>query len=69
MDKKMFSKEFTQLRKSTLIGRKQQNRTMFDAWEIAANEEEFNKCNDALIEILFQDAPQITLKDFISLKS
>ena len=41
---------------------------MFDAWEIAANEDELKKCNDALINILFKDKEEIGIKDFEKIK-
>jgi len=45
MDKDLFSIEFTQMRKQTLIGRKQQNKSRLEARHTSANEEDFLNCN------------------------
>lgn len=69
MDKSVFSDEFTNLRKQTLIGRKQQNKTFIDARHTSADEEDFHQCNKSLIEVLFKEKAEISAEDFFTVKN
>jgi calcium uptake protein 1, mitochondrial len=69
MNKEAFSHEFTHLRKQTLIGRKQQNTKFIDARHISADEEDFEKANKSLIDVLFREKTDITADDFFKIKN
>ena len=69
MNRDQFTKTFTNLRKKTLLGQKQTNKSgILDARNISAKEEDFLAANDEIIRQLFTGREHSTLKDFIDFR-
>ena len=66
MTMEQFSKALTKLRKKTIMGQKQTNKSgkMLDSRKISASEEDFQNANDEISKTLFAGKEHITLRDF-----
>ena len=69
MNKEEFSKTLTELRKKTLLGKKQTNKGFVpDARLISATEQDFQTTNYEIVEHLFQNKETFTLQDFMKFR-
>jgi Ca2+-binding EF-hand superfamily protein len=69
MSPKAFSSTLTHLRKHTLMGKKQMNKTIMpDARMITAKEEDFLATNAALTKIIFKGKSEIGVEELMDIK-